>query len=121
MHRFARHAIRAIAPSIRRKAERCYFNRLDIEEKALLSFVPSPFTTVMIAIPAAITPYCMAVAAASSLRNALINIRIKGSYSGRRFCGAVDGGNSGMGLMSAAKSVRPTSALNQTKEPERPC
>jgi hypothetical protein len=50
-----------------------YFSCVEIELKVDLSFVPRPLTTAMIAteIPAAIRPYSMAVAAESSLRNAL--------------------------------------------------
>jgi len=50
-----------------------YFNCVEIEENVELSFVPRPFTTVMMAmeIPAAISPYSMAVAPDSSFRNAL--------------------------------------------------
>jgi hypothetical protein len=50
-----------------------YFNCVEIEEKVVWSFVPKPFTTVIIAteIPAAIRPYSMAVAPDSSRRKAL--------------------------------------------------
>jgi hypothetical protein len=62
-----------------RYSERRYFNWVEMDENVLLSFVPSPFTTVMIAIeiPAAIKPYSMAVAAVSSLRKALSKVRIR--------------------------------------------
>ena len=45
-------------------SEAAYFNCDEIELKAVLSFVPMPFTTVIMAmeIPAAISPYSMAVA-----------------------------------------------------------
>jgi hypothetical protein len=48
------------------RTEAAYFNCDEIEEKVVLSFVPRPFTTLMIAteMPAAIRPYSMAVAAA---------------------------------------------------------
>jgi len=64
--------------SFRFAFEARYFNCVDIEEKVLLSLVPSPLTTVMIAteMPAAIKAYSMAVAAVSSLKNALIKVRI---------------------------------------------
>ena len=53
------------------RTEAAYFNCDDIEEKVVLSFVPRPFTTLMIAteIPAAIKPYSMAVAPDSSAKN----------------------------------------------------
>ena len=55
------------------RTEAAYFNCDEIEEKVVLSFVPRPFTTLMIAteMPAAIRPYSMAVAAVSSFRKAL--------------------------------------------------
>ena len=55
-----------------------YFSCVEIELKVDLSFVPRPFTTAMIAteMPAAIRPYSMAVAADSSLRNALNLVRM---------------------------------------------
>jgi hypothetical protein len=48
-----------------------YFNELLIEVNFVLSLVPSPFTVAMMgsAIPAAISPYSMAVAPDSSERN----------------------------------------------------
>jgi hypothetical protein len=48
-----------------------YFNELLIDANVVLSLVPTPLTTEMIAsaIPAAINPYSMAVAAVSSARN----------------------------------------------------
>jgi hypothetical protein len=48
-----------------------YFNCDEIDEKVVLSFVPRPFTTAMMAmeIPAAIRPYSMAVAPDSSAKN----------------------------------------------------
>jgi hypothetical protein len=48
-----------------------YFNELLIEVNLVLSLVPSPFTTAIIAsaMPAAISPYSMAVAPVSSARN----------------------------------------------------
>jgi hypothetical protein len=48
-----------------------YFNCVEIEEKVVLSFAPTPFTAVMMAIemPAAISPYSMAVAPDSSAKN----------------------------------------------------
>jgi hypothetical protein len=51
--------------------EAAYFNCDEIEEKVVLSFVPRPFTTLMIAteMPAAIRPYSMAVAPDSSAKN----------------------------------------------------
>ena len=51
--------------------EAAYFNCVDTEENVELSFVPRPFTTAMMAtaMPAAIRPYSMAVAADSSFRN----------------------------------------------------
>ncbi len=62
-----------IGRGARQNFGRTYFNCDDIEEKVVLSFVPRPFTTVMMAIemPAAIRPYSMAVAAVSSFRKAL--------------------------------------------------
>ncbi len=50
-----------------------YFNCVEIEENVVLSFVPMPFTAVMIAIeiPAATSPYSMAVAPELSFRKAL--------------------------------------------------
>jgi hypothetical protein len=50
---------------------RRYFNELLIDVNFVLSLVPRPFTTAMIAsaIPAAISPYSMAVAPVSSARN----------------------------------------------------
>src|ERR1700688_2887646 len=53
------------------RTEAAYFNCDEIEEKVVLSFVPRPFTTLMIAteIPAAIRPYSMAVAPDSSAKN----------------------------------------------------
>jgi len=50
-----------------------YFNCVEIEEKVVLSFVPTPFTAVMMtrAMPAAIRLYSMAVAPDSSLRKAM--------------------------------------------------
>jgi hypothetical protein len=50
-----------------------YFNCVEIEVNVVLSLVPRPFTTVMMAMemPAAIRPYSMAVAPDSSLRKAL--------------------------------------------------
>jgi hypothetical protein len=50
---------------------RRYFNDVLIEVNLVLSLVPSPFTTAMIAraMPAAISPYSMAVAQFSSARN----------------------------------------------------
>jgi hypothetical protein len=55
----------------RQAAEAAYFSCDEIELKVVLSFVPRPFRTAMIAIdmPAAIRPYSMAVAADSSPRN----------------------------------------------------
>jgi hypothetical protein len=54
-----------------RRLSAAYFNELLIEENLLLSLVPSPFTIAMMAseMPAAISPYSMAVAPDSSLRN----------------------------------------------------
>ncbi len=51
-----------------------YFKEVLIDVNLVLSLVPSPFTTAMMAseIPAAIRPYSMAVAPDSSARNALI-------------------------------------------------
>ena len=48
-----------------------YFNELLIDVNMLLRLVPNPFTVAMIAIeiPAAIRPYSIAVAPASSDRN----------------------------------------------------
>ena len=48
-----------------------YFNEALIAVNLVLSLVPSPFTTVMMAraVPAAIGPYSMAAAAFSSFRN----------------------------------------------------
>jgi hypothetical protein len=59
------------------RTEAAYFNCDEIEEKVVLSFVPRPFTTLIIAteMPAAIRPYSMAVAAVSSFRKAL-SVRI---------------------------------------------
>ena len=59
------------------RTEAAYFSCDDIEEKVVLSFVPRPFTTLIIAteMPAAIRPYSMAVAAVSSFRKAL-SVRI---------------------------------------------
>ena len=54
-----------------RRVSAAYFNELLIEENLLLSLVPSPFTIAMMAseMPAAISPYSMAVAPDSSVRN----------------------------------------------------
>ena len=54
---------------------RVYFNWVLIEPKLVLSFVPRPFTTAMIAsaIPDAIRPYSIAVAPDSFFRNSEIN------------------------------------------------
>jgi hypothetical protein len=59
------------------RTKAAYFNCDEMEEKVVLSFVPRPFTTLMIAteIPAAIRPYSIAVAAVSSFRKAL-SVRI---------------------------------------------
>jgi hypothetical protein len=48
-----------------------YFNDVFIDVNRVLSLVPSPFTTAMMAseMPAAISPYSMAVAPVSSERN----------------------------------------------------
>jgi hypothetical protein len=53
--------------------ERAYFNCVEIDENVVLSLVPMPLTVGMIAsaMPAATRAYSMAVAADSSLRNAL--------------------------------------------------
>jgi hypothetical protein len=60
-----------------------YFNCVEIELKVVLSFVPKPFTTAMMAIetPAAIRPYSMAVAADSSLKNAPMFLRMPRSWA----------------------------------------
>ena len=52
-------------------APETYFNEVLIAVNLLLSLEPSPFTTVMMAsaMPAAIRPYSMAVAAVSSFKN----------------------------------------------------
>jgi hypothetical protein len=49
----------------------CYLSELLIAVNLVLSLLPSPFTMAMIAneIPAAISPYSMAVAAVSSAKN----------------------------------------------------
>jgi hypothetical protein len=54
-----------------RTARSHYLSELLIEVNFVLSLVPSPFTTVMIAraIPAAINPYSIAVAPDSSIQN----------------------------------------------------
>lgn len=51
--------------------QKTYFNEVEIDVKLVLSAVPSPFTTAMIAseIPAAIRPYSIAVAPRSSETN----------------------------------------------------
>jgi hypothetical protein len=51
-------------------SEAAYFSCVEIEEKVVLSFVPTPLTAVMMAtaIPGAIWPYSMAVAPDSSAR-----------------------------------------------------
>jgi hypothetical protein len=51
-----------------------YFSELLIAVNLVLSLLPSPFTTAMMAseMPAAINPYSIAVAPDSSARNALI-------------------------------------------------
>src|SRR6516165_7654590 len=61
-----------------RNAEGCYFSEVLMASNLLLRFVPTPFTTAMIAraIPAAIRPYSMAVAPDSSVKN-LRKIRCK--------------------------------------------
>jgi hypothetical protein len=53
------------------EAGKSYFNWVEIDPKVVLSLVPMPLTVVMmtIEIPAAISPYSIAVAAFSSLRN----------------------------------------------------
>ena len=50
-----------------------YLSAVETEENVVLSFVPTPLSTVMIAtaMPAAIKPYSMAVAAESSRRKSL--------------------------------------------------
>jgi len=54
-------------------AKVAYFNCVEIEENVVLSLTPIPLTAVMIAtaMPAAIRPYSMAVAADSSFRKAI--------------------------------------------------
>jgi hypothetical protein len=63
-----------------------YFNCDEIDENVVLSFVPMPFTAVMMttAMPAAIRAYSMEVAPVSSLRNARSRINI-GSSIGKDF------------------------------------
>jgi len=53
--------------------DHCYLNCVEIELNVVLSFVPRPFTTAIMAIeiPAAIRPYSMAVAPLSSREKAL--------------------------------------------------
>ena len=50
----------------------CYLSWVEIEENEVLSLVPSPLTTAMMAteIPAAIRPYSIAVASDSSFKKA---------------------------------------------------
>ena len=57
-----------------RAAERNYFRELLTDVNMVLRFVPSPFTATMMAIemPAAISPYSMAVAPEVSERNSII-------------------------------------------------
>ena len=54
-----------------RKGKECYFNWVEIELKLAVSAVPTPFTAAMIAsaMPAAISPYSIAVAPDSSDKN----------------------------------------------------
>ena len=60
-------------PTRRRAGAAAYFSWVEIELKVLLSFVPMPFTTAMIAMemPAAIRPYSIAVAPRTSLSGTL--------------------------------------------------
>jgi hypothetical protein len=53
------------------KSRTAYFNELLIEENLVLSFAPIPFTAAIMAsaMPAAMRPYSIAVAAVSSARN----------------------------------------------------
>jgi hypothetical protein len=64
-----------------------YFNEVLIVTKFVESWVPRPFTAVMIAIaiPAAIRPYSMAVAPDSSLKNDLMIDFMAGSDLGFMF------------------------------------
>jgi len=61
-----------------------YFSEFEIVTKFVDSWVPRPFTAVMIAIaiPAAIRPYSMAVAPDSSLKNDLMIDVVAGSDLG---------------------------------------
>jgi hypothetical protein len=54
-----------------KKARRGYFSWVEIDPKVVLSLVPMPLTVVIMTIemPAAMSPYSIAVAAFSSFRN----------------------------------------------------
>jgi hypothetical protein len=77
------------AKNSRFRMEAAYFNCVEIEENVELSFVPSPFTTLMMAMemPAAIKPYSMAVAAFSSFKN-LMTKRMSGGIPVKVTCNA---------------------------------
>jgi hypothetical protein len=62
-----------------------YLSAVEIDENVALNFVPRPFTTAMIAteMPAAISPYSMAVAAVSSLRKEVTRFFIANSFGPR--------------------------------------
>ena len=62
-----------MATFVARQTEAAYFNCVEMDEKVVLSFVPTPLTAVIMAtaMPAAIRPYSMAVAPESSARNCI--------------------------------------------------
>jgi len=67
--RLARSAVTLAEPGI----VDAYFSCVEIDENVVLSLVPTPLTVVMIttAMPAALRPCSIAVAAVSSFRNSL--------------------------------------------------
>ena len=63
-----------------------YLRAVETDEKVVVSFVPRPCTTAMIAteMPAAMSPYSMAVAAVSSLRKEDMRFVIANSFWSRK-------------------------------------
>src|SRR6202021_4215816 len=72
-----------------------YLRAVETDEKVEVSFVPRPCTTAMIAteMPAAISPYSMAVAAVSSFRKEYVRFFIVNSISDRDSQIVIDGFN----------------------------
>jgi hypothetical protein len=72
-----------------------YLSADETDEKVVFSFVPRPCTTAMIAteMPAAISPYSMAVAAVSSFRKEYVRFFIVNSMSDRDSQIVIDGFN----------------------------